>query len=380
MYGNTESVETRFVHTSAKDVYNGASDKTEAVPPLVNNEGYSRVSLIPSTCPAEHVEYVVHCKCKFCEKRLNNDVSNLMMCPTCKNIYHKRCVNPFFICSTKPTECAVCKTLCLKFIKESHIPTNTQEFINIMSTKKTQYFPSICARLRSAARIIHLLHYFRLFYNDYCNETVSLKSFDEFLDNLHWCLNIKVTVFGEEKLDSATKMYVGNHSGEHDALIIPRYIKSGVLASVATQKTLIGRMMIRYTDVLLIERGKSHDTVDLMKDFLGSDDHPNLFVFPTGIFDQQDTISKFRSGAFATGYPVQPIITKFSKDISSMSISHILMLDSLEVEIHILDTIYNNRNLNAKEFAEHVRQEMSKYDTKYGKLSLSNVDSHDARD
>lgn len=324
--------------------------------------------------------------CKFdnCKKRLNFDTRNVLVCTKCSNIYHEDCVNN---CGKM---CINDNCNCSTFISENNLDTRSQDYINVLSTKKTKFKPGICDYLRLFKRIIPLMYYYTRFWWYSSKECVDNKELDIFLTGLHWCLNINVTVTGLEKIDpNVKKVFVGNHHSEHDALIIPLYIKAGVIASVSVNKTSIGRMMKKYTNTLTIKRGVRNNTspntlekkcepstVDQMKTFLENEESNGFFVFPTSIFDQIKTLSKFRTGAFAMGYPIQPVILNYEQDISSINVMHILMLSRLDLKLTVLDLIYPKKNQSAKEFAEEVREIFRDI----GGLKLSNVDTHDVRD
>lgn len=333
------------------------------------------------------------CKVNFCNKRLNYDTRKVVVCSKCSTIYHKDCIKK-------------CKTSCTNqncdnyvFIDEDSLDPNSQDYINVLSTKKTKFRPGFFDYVRLFYRLFPLLYYYGKFWLNSKKSVIDRLDLDQFLREVHQCLNINVTTKGFEKIDpTIKKVFVGNHHSEHEALILPLYIKAGVIASISINKTHIGRTMKLYTNTLTIKRGHSKsvtfrtdeeysnllnnkttnisNTVEQMKDFLMNDKNNAFFVFPTSIFDQYQTLSKFRTGAFAMGFPVQPVIIKYKQDISSMNMLHMLMLERLDVEIIVSDLIYADKNKSIQEFAEEVRNIFRDV----GGLKLSNVDSHDVRD
>lgn len=321
----------------------------------------------------------INSKCSHCKERFNCRTFDVVVCNECKNISHENCF-------MSKKNCGSCK--CSDFTHESELIEGTQDHINVLSTKKTKFKPNIISKLRFVKRIFPLSYYFLRFFYDYSKIIHDKNELNVFLTGIQWSLNINVTVIGEEKIldhnnegeKREKRIFVANHCGEHDAIIIPKIFDTAVIASVAINKTIIGRMMKTYSDVIEIERGIKSDSVQKMEEYLKKDENKSLFVFPTSIYDNKNTLSLFRTGAFVVatnvGCPIQPVVIKYKQDISSMDILHILMLKRLDVTVQILDPIYNDSNKSPKDFADEVRQVFNKE----GGLLLSNVDSHDVQD
>lgn len=331
------------------------------------------------------------CKIQSCGNRLNYDTRNVVVCCKCSAIYHEDCIKK------NNSMCVNNNCDSIAFIKEESLELNTQDYINVLSTKKTKFSPTIFDYFRLFFRIIPLSYfYIKLWYNSN-KSVIDTNDLDVFLREVQNCLNINVTIDGLEKIDkNIKKVFVGNHHSELDALILPLYIKAGVIVSISVNKTHIGRIMKKYTNTLTIKRGNQkkvtfrtdqqydllennnlkYNTVTQMIEFLNKEKTNGFFVFPTSIFDQYQTLSKFRTGAFAMGFPIQPIILKYKQDISSMNILHIMMMEKVDVEVIVCDLMYNNENKSINEFAEEVRNIFKEK----GNLLLSNVDPHDARD
>jgi 1-acyl-sn-glycerol-3-phosphate acyltransferase len=191
-----------------------------------------------------------------------------------------------------------------------------------------------------------------------------------------YCLNIKVELIDFDKIDINKKMvYVCNHTSHHDSFLINRFIKSKVLASDAILHTFIGRFMSEFTKPFIIKRGQVSNTSNIIKEHI--DKTGSIVIFPQALLANNRTITKFRTGAFVLGLPVQPILFEYTEDQSSMSIlPDMFCFPELHVKIRALNLITNNKNLSPIEFAETVRHVMANK----GNFMLSNVDSHDVKD
>ncbi len=309
----------------------------------------------------------INSKCLFCKLRLNCNTNNVVVCNDCSTISHKKCFK---------NKCEKCKSQ--NSLNESELIEGSQNHINVKSTKKTKFSPGFFDILRFLYRILPLIYSFLRFYIDYRKENSSRSELIHFLTSVHHILRINVTIKGE--INSEKRIYIANHSGEHDAIIIPRYFDTAVISSIVINKTLIGKMMKKYSDVIEIERGVKSNVVDKIENYLNVKDNKSLFLFPTGIFDNIKTISKFRTGAFVasknTNIPIQIVAIKYKQDISSMDMIHILMFKNLEVEIDILDTIFIKPEQTCTEFSEEARNILNNK----GGFELSNIDSRDVTD
>lgn len=318
---------------------------------------------------------LTNCVCKLCNSRLNNDRKHVVVCTECSCISHENCYRK----QTAQNTCPKCKIV-NRYRRESDLSKDSQDYINVLSTKRTTFSPKIKDHLRLIKRFIPALHYFCRLDRDCWRTTINPNEMNVFLDGIQWCLNIYVTVEGQENIDNnIKKIFVANHISDHDALIIPRFVMAdGVLASVAVVKNPIGYRLQRYRKNIIIERGKKQDAVKIMEDYMKENN--SLFVFPTGIFDNFKTISKFRKGAFqvaySSKYAIQPISVSSEQDISSMNQYDIFRLKRVDYKIKILPVVYGKDYGSVEDFAEDVRKMIANA----GGLLLSNVYPSDVKD
>jgi 1-acyl-sn-glycerol-3-phosphate acyltransferase len=155
--------------------------------------------------------------------------------------------------------------------------------------------------------------------------------------------NTKITIIGENKLSiPGKKVFIANHTNELDFIVLFYILKCGFLASSLLNKNIIGRQLSKIIPCLVIERGKSVNTVDKMKQFV--DDNGSICLFPEGVKSHPSTLIEFRTGAFNIGYPIYPVVITYKSAFADESIKNfILKLSSkkdLEITIQILNPEY----------------------------------------
>lgn len=322
--------------------------------------------------------------CKYCKQRFNATLEDLLICSGCGKVCHQKC---HFIkndhtkkCHYDTETCNTNLTNTLHVIHESQINIySKQKYIDITSLKKTTYCPTMKDYLRGIFfRAPYILYHFAFLYIDYIFGHYTKQKFKTFMDSLSYGLNINSKIIGKENLDPNVKViYVSNHVSFHDVLTIPRHIETGTMASISTLKQLFAKIMSKYENVLFVARGdnnKSLDVVTQINQFV--DKNGNILICPQGLLGKYNSITKFRTSAFRTNYPVQPIVLKYKQDVSSMNIFDIFLFERVDVELHVMKIKQINDNETPEEFANRIRNEMANECN----LLLSNVDSRDIKD
>lgn len=308
--------------------------------------------------------------CKYCNKRFNETFEPLVVCKECGIICHEKCYKQTDINKVCHLNSQIHESEIEKYSK--------QKQIDVLSLKRTSYKPSIKDYFRGIFfRIPYLFFHFSLLYLDNVFGFNSSSRFIKFLDAVAYGLNINSKIINKNKLINSKVIYVSNHVSFHDALTLPRYFFTGYMASITTQKHFIFNILRKYANLLFVERGKNDRKISIIQqinDFV--DKKGNILICPQGLLGKYNSISKFRSSAFRTKYPIQPIVLKYKQDVSSMSSFNIIFYDRVDIEVHVMDPQYIKENETPEEFSERVRQNMAKECD----LMLSNVDSHDIRD
>jgi len=291
---------------------------------------------------------------------------------------------------------------------EHALEASSQKSIDIRSLKRSNFELGFRDYLRGISRLPALLFHFSILCYNFLVRNYDPSVLVTFLNRVNKTLNIHVKVLGMDKIRPANNatatvsdhgkhpperkvVFVSNHVGFIDALILPRFIRSGVIASISAASTLFGTIFQRYAPTLVISRGNKLNTVDLMNRFMSEDSrHTSMYVFPQGLFAQIDTLTRFRSGAFATRHPVQPVVTRYRQDVSSLSMLESLCFPRVDVTVHVLDVMpregveatpakdTDDAAAKARMYAERVRKHMAAHTSP--PLLLSNVQSYDAVD
>lgn len=320
--------------------------------------------------------------CTICRIRFNASLEELLVCDMCEQVFHKKCYESIKFDQIDKFIHLNCVSNKEKYsmILESDVASkiSQQKHIDIVSLKRTNFKPSFEDYLRGLMRLPYMLFHFGIFYFDYYFKIYNQKRFYNFLDAVAYGLNIQSTIVGKEKIDnSIPKIYISNHVSYHDILTIPKYIDTGAIASISTRRHIITQILEKYKKSLFIKRGDSNrdkPICDQMNEFI--ENNGSLLICPQGLLGKYNIISKFRTGGFTTKFPIQPIVLKYKQDVSSMSAFDIFLFKRVDVEIHVLDIIYNNNSCSPKDFAEKTRIMMANK----CELLLSNVDSHDIAD
>jgi 1-acyl-sn-glycerol-3-phosphate acyltransferase len=188
--------------------------------------------------------------------------------------------------------------------------------------------------------------------------------------------NIKIKIKGTHNLSKHTKVLIVNHTMELDALIIGYVFKCGFLASSQITKTWYGKKLSKTTPIILIDRGKSKNTVGKIKEFM-TNKKKDVCIFPEGFLTHHNTIATFRSGAFNTDFPIQPIVIKYDPPINDDNpvclITKIFSQKEITVTIKILPL---ELPPFSKEKVEIIRNKMGKA----GNMALSRVSNRDIKD
>ncbi len=134
-------------------------------------------------------------------------------------------------------------------------------------------------------------------------------------------------------------------------------------------------MLAAGVNTLIIDRGNTKNTVNQMNDFIANK-KDSLFLFPQGMLGSHTTLTKFRTGAFATNYNVQPVVLKYKQDVSVMTFFQMVCFPRVDVEVIVLDEVPRDVDEKVENYCERIRVLMAKA----GNLEFSRVDSHDIRE
>jgi 1-acyl-sn-glycerol-3-phosphate acyltransferase len=221
------------------------------------------------------------------------------------------------------------------------------------------------------------------------NKLIGIKSKDELIstiDSLFNCMNLKLKIIDNtvrdrikiendqvkwlnNKLNKTKMAIISNHSSYLDPIIMYYLFRCGFISSDFILNSDIGKLLASQMKLLIFKRNVDKNIVDKMKKYL-QNDVDRIGIFPEGLVKTNDTLCRFRTGAFYLGVPICPIVIKFNNMIfdhdMKTCILKLMTQDSINVEIYISDLIYPPFD---KEKIEKIRIFMAKV----GNLKLSRV-------
>jgi lysophosphatidylcholine acyltransferase/lyso-PAF acetyltransferase len=191
--------------------------------------------------------------------------------------------------------------------------------------------------------------------------------------------NVKLTINNKHLDKDIKKIYVVNHSSALDTIICIKALECGFMFSSMVKKLSFLDKFIETYPCLVINRGSTNNFVKQMKEFI--DINKKLFIFPEGLITHNKTLAQFRTGAFVTGYPVQPVIIKYNIQMNTNSdikkcLFDIFSHNEINATLTFLPIIENKQNMKPAEFANYTRLIMAKY----GNLYLSRISNRFIKD
>jgi len=305
----------------------------------------------------------------FCNKALSLNKDSILMILPCEHMIHNLCYNNSIY------TCPICNNKIKNIIgiKDAIKMKDYQKYSDILSVTNYDYNTNInyLGIFGNTISIIDFLLNIPLS-NGYEDGKILCKK----IFNLN---NMKITVYGLNKIKNEKKVFISNHSSYLDPIILFYILNCGFVASSFVTNNIIGRKLVKIIPTLIINRGKKTNTVDKMKEYINK--NGSICIFPEGMITHPKTISRFRSGAFNTGFPVYPVVILYDNapaDHESM-MSYILKICSnkkIDIKIKILDPYYPINGKFDKDTIEEIRYNMSRK----GDLLMSRVSNKDLSD
>jgi 1-acyl-sn-glycerol-3-phosphate acyltransferase len=106
------------------------------------------------------------------------------------------------------------------------------------------------------------------------------------------------------------KILIVNHSHYLDSFILYYLFRTGFVASEFINKLDLGRLIAQKCKLLIFKRGTDTNMVNKIKEYL--EEKRNIVIYPEGSMGGNDTLRKFRTGAFYADAYICPIVIKYS--------------------------------------------------------------------
>ena len=180
----------------------------------------------------------------------------------------------------------------------------------------------------------------------------------------------------KNKKDNESKLIIiSNHSHYMDSFVIFYLFRCGFISGDFINQTDIGRIIATKLKLLIFKRGADTNMVNKIKEYLN--EHKKIAIYPEGAFANNETIIRFRTGAFYVGENICPVVIKYNKiiydDDFKQFLFKLITQNEIVVNIYINDFFY-------PPFDEHKIESVRNYIADIGKLDKSRVSNKNLKD
>lgn len=313
---------------------------------------------------------ILNSRC-VCTRGLPWIKEEVIMMDPCEHLIHKKCFNKM-----KTTVCPYCRTNISRIISTNDFKYDKRLYQKCIDILSVSNFDKM-SRIYSDQVLTNLPNLIGAVIN--ISVAKGANAGKKICEDVFSMNNIEIKVRGLGKLkgkENEPKVFIANHTSHLDFFVIFYVLKTGFLSSSAVKDNLISNRLTKILPLLIIDRGKKgNSTVDKMKEYVTK--YKSICLFPEGMLTHPNALIRFRTGAFHIGYPVYPIVLKYSRVVSDMSASNfILKIASKQkeiIEMHILDPFYPPFDENKIELVRNAMAER-------GDFLLSRVSNRDIRE
>lgn len=153
--------------------------------------------------------------------------------------------------------------------------------------------------------------------------------------------NNKIT-WKNKKDNDGKLVIISNHSHYVDSLIIYYLFRCGFVSSDFINQTDIGKIIATKLKLLIFKRGVDTNMVQKIKEYL--EEQKKIAIFPEGAFANNETMIRFRTGAFYVGENICPIVIKYNKviydDDFKQMLYKIITQNEIVANVYINDFFY----------------------------------------
>jgi 1-acyl-sn-glycerol-3-phosphate acyltransferase len=162
----------------------------------------------------------------------------------------------------------------------------------------------------------------------------------------------------KNKEDNDRKIVIiSNHAHYLDSIVIYYLFRCGFVSSDFINQTDIGKIIAAKLKLLIFKRGVDTNMVEKIKEYLC--EQKKIVIYPEGAITNNNTMLRFRTGAFYVDETICPIVIKYDKVIYDDDFNKMLLKlitrDVINVTVHINDFFYPPFN---NEKIEEVRDKM----------------------
>ena len=308
-------------------------------------------------------------KCSSCKERFSASYKPIGIYSDCGHLHHltPQCYS---------TYCAQCNGQYRGSLIEPKNVKYYKGYIDVLSVKRKPVKFSLVDRLRGIWRLcktfpIIIGLYWRLAFGSINMEY--LFWLNNWLVQL-FDINIYCSELSRARLcDSSYKrVLICNHTNYHDLLVVGSLLSPknffGFVASNVINTLSFGRAITRIVPNIIIE-DKSPNKSNYERICEYWEKYPNesrLMICPEGMLTHYKTICKFRTTAFKLGYPIQPIVIKYSQNIFDLLNWDIWCYPYIDAEVIVMEPVKTD---GSNKSIESIRKSMAKT----GGFALSDV-------
>lgn len=324
------------------------------------------------------MEKNINCFC-YCSRPLsskkkldNGQHYDIVVIYPCEHLIHISCINyswnfcPY--CLIKITQ-----YISYKQIKYELLWNNKKEYYQIYVDISAIYNLTKLGKINYGILISRVPEISKLLFK--FNSITTDDEIKIFMDSFFELLNIKLKIKNKNKLYPGKKIIICNHTTCFDPFFIYYFTGCGFLSNMNVLNKFGIKHILDLVPIILIKRGQQKNTVEKIKKFLNHNN--SICIFPEGIITHPKTIAKFRTGAFYAGFPVQPVIIKYSPNFYDhdyfASVLKLMSQEELTITIEILDL--ENPEFNNKKI-EQIRNKMAVT----GNFAMSRISNRDVID
>ncbi len=327
------------------------------------------------------VNYTCSCKKNFCSAQ------KLLYVLPCCHIIHETCFNKFILDSQYENlynnknslnlNCPMCsnKIECLL----------TEDKIRSKSKYKQYQIDLKSVKLDTSALVNYVsLPFSMVKLTSFINKLILVETHDQIVDCIDFLLQsfgIKIniidntkknpftvknnTVVWKNKKDNKSKtVIIANHSNYLDSFILFYLFKCGFVAGDFINTIDIGRLIASKCNLLIFKRGVDKDMVSKIKDYLETTN--KIVIYPEGAMSNNDTLMRFRTGAFYTGANICPVVIKYKNfvydDDMTQCIFKLITQNEIVVDVYINDMFYPPFNNEKIEEVRDVMEQVGNFE------------------
>ena len=325
---------------------------------------YTKTNKLTNCCEKD---IVVNYAC-FCSRYFCSGQKVLYVLPCC-HIVHENCFNDYIIKTqyekfdnkkNSNSECMKSNVLLDCPFCKGKITTVLSEYKINSKKKYHQYKIDIKSiRLDNSSNINYMtLPLSIVKFTSLINKLIIANTEEDLLSTVEYALhsfNMKINIIDntdknpimikdnsvcwKKKADKDRKIVIiSNHSHYLDSIILYYLFRCGFVASDFINQTDIGKIIATKLKLLIFKRGVDTNMVDKIKKYL--DEQKKIVIYPEGAFANNETMIRFRTGAFYVGEAICPVVIKYDKIIYDDDFKQ--MLFKLITQGEIIINVYIN--------------------------------------